>query len=134
MQETLATMTTSGRSSRGPRRRKPEFFDFLVDVGILLDVRIGAGEVRLGLVVVVVGDEVLDGVFRKEVAELGKKLGGQGLIRSKDKRGFLDGLDDPRHGQRLAGPGHAEKGLERIGFVAPVDQLADGFRLIAPWL
>ena len=36
--------------------------DLLVDAGVLLDVGVGAGDVGLGLVVVVVGDEVLDGV------------------------------------------------------------------------
>ena len=45
-------------------RRVPEPLDLLVDRGVLLDVGVGLRDVRLGLVVVVVGDEVLDRVVR----------------------------------------------------------------------
>ena len=34
--------------------------DFLIDVGVFLNVGVSAGDVRLGLVVVVIGDEVFD--------------------------------------------------------------------------
>ncbi len=44
--------------------------DLVVDRRVLLDVGVGRGEVRLGLVVVVVGDEVLDPVLREELSEL----------------------------------------------------------------
>ena len=40
--------------------------DLVVDRGFLLDVGVGLRDVGLGLVVVVVGDEVLDGVLREE--------------------------------------------------------------------
>jgi hypothetical protein len=55
-------------------RRVPQPLDLLVDRAVLLDVRVGLGYVRLGLVVVVVADEVLHRVVREEPAELVRQL------------------------------------------------------------
>jgi hypothetical protein len=44
----------------------PHPVDLLVDERVLLDVRVGRGDVGLGLVVVVVADEVVDGVVGEE--------------------------------------------------------------------
>jgi hypothetical protein len=52
-----------------------EALDLLVDGAVLLDVGIRARDVGLGLVVVEVADEILDGVVRKELAELRVELG-----------------------------------------------------------
>ena len=48
------------------RRRVAHAVDLLVDRRFLLDVGVGARDVGLGLVVVVVGDEILDRVVREE--------------------------------------------------------------------
>ena len=47
---------------QGPGGGVAELVDLLVDVGVLLDVGVGLGDVGLRLIVVVVGDEVLHGV------------------------------------------------------------------------
>jgi hypothetical protein len=47
------------------RGGEPHAVDLVVDGGLLLDVRVGGRHVGLGLVVVVVGDEVLDRVGRE---------------------------------------------------------------------
>ena len=54
------------------------------------------GQVRLGLVVVVVGDEVLDPVLGEELAELAGQLRGEALVRREDQRRPLDLGDDAR--------------------------------------
>ena len=64
-----------GQQRRGGR--VAEALDLVVHRRVLLDVRVARGHVRLGLVVVVVGDEVLDPVVREEGAELAGQLGGQ---------------------------------------------------------
>ncbi len=61
--------------------------DLLVDRGFLLDERVGARDVSLGLVIVVVGDEVLDGVVREERLELPVELRGQRLVGRQDQAG-----------------------------------------------
>lgn len=91
------------------RRGVTQPFDLLVDGGVLLDVRIGLRDVRLGLVVVVVGDEVLDGVVRQQLAEFVGELGREGLVGRHDERRALQLLDHPRGGRRLAGAGRTEQ-------------------------
>ena len=63
-----------------PRGRQAHPVDLVVDRGLLLDVRVGGRHVGLGLVVVVVADEVLDGVLGEEPPELLEELRGQRLV------------------------------------------------------
>ena len=95
-------------------RGEPEPRDVVVLRGVLLDVEVGLGHVRLGLVVVVVRDEVLDRVVREELAELVAELRGQRLVVGDHERRPLDLLDDPGHRRRLAGAGRAEHRLEAL--------------------
>jgi hypothetical protein len=48
--------------------------DLVVDRRVLLDIGVGRRDVGLGLVVVVIADEVLDRVVRKEPLELVAEL------------------------------------------------------------
>ena len=130
MQETLATMITSRRLTRRGGRQ-PQAVDLLVDRGVLLDVDVALRDVGLGLVVVVVADEIVDGVVREELLELAVELGGQGLVVRHDQRGPLLGLDDVGHGERLARAGHAHEHLVLRCRAEPVDEGVDGLRLIA---
>jgi len=61
------------------RRGEAELVQLLVNRGFLLDVEIARGNVRFRLVVVVVGDEILDRIVREELLELVKELRGQGF-------------------------------------------------------
>jgi hypothetical protein len=57
-----------------------EPIDLVVDRGVLFDKGVGLWDIGFRLVVVVVGDKVLDRIVGKELAELGAKLCGQSLI------------------------------------------------------
>ena len=85
-----------------PRRREAHAVDLVVDRRFLLDVRVACRDVRLGLVVVVVADEVLDGVLREEALELLIELRGQGLVVRHHQRRPVRARDDLRHRERLA--------------------------------
>ena len=86
--------------------------DLLVDRGVLLDVQVLPGHVGLGLVVVVVGDEVLHGVVGEEVRELAVELGGEGLVVREDQGRKLRLLDDPGHREGLPRARDSLEGLE----------------------
>ena len=113
------------------RRGVPQPVDLVVAGRVLLDVRVAPGQVRLGLVVVEVADEVLDRVVREEVAELRVQLRGEGLVVGEDERRPLGGLDDLGDRQRLAGPGRAEQDLVVEALREAVGQALDRLGLVA---
>ena len=85
---------------------------------VLLDVEVARRDVGLGLVVVVVRDEVLDRVLREELAELGVELRRERLVRRHDQRRPAEARDDVGHRVGLARAGDAEQRLEREPVVA----------------
>ena len=105
--------------------------DLVVAGGVLLDVGVGAGDVRLGLVVVVEADEVLDGVVREELPELRAQLRRQGLVGRHHQRRPLHLLDDVGHGEGLAAAGHPQQGLLAHALTQAVDQPGDRLGLVA---
>ena len=114
-----------------PRGRQAHAVDLVVDRRFLLDVRVARRDVRLGLVVVVVADEVLDGVLGKEALELLVELRRQGLVVRHHQRRPVHARDDLRHRERLARSGDAEQHLVPIAAVESLDELRLRARLIA---
>ena len=85
---------------QGGGGRVAQALDLVVDRAVLLDVGVARRDVGLGLVVVVIGDEVLDPVLGEELAELVGQLGGQRLVGGDHQRGPLHLLDRPGDGGR----------------------------------
>ena len=104
--------------------------DLVVAARVLLDVRVRARQVRLGLVVVEVADEVLHGVLREELAELRVQLGGERLVVGQDERRAVQLRDRPGQGRRLARAGRAQQRLVVQTAAQPVDELFDRLRLV----
>ena len=113
------------------RRRVAHAVDLLVDRGSLLDIGVGARDVGLRLVVVVIGDEILDRVVGKEAPELAVELGGQRLVGREDQRRALGLLDHLGHGEGLARAGDAEQHLDAVVALHALDQFADRGGLVA---
>ncbi len=122
---------TSSRSRRGAGRRVAHPVDLLVDRGFLLDVGVRPGHVGLRLVVVVVGDEILDRVVREEGLELAVELGGERLVRREHQGGTVGAGDDLRHRVGLARAGDAEQDLRLVLALDAGDEVGDGGGLVA---
>ena len=108
-----------------------EALDLLVRAGILLDVQVRAGDVRLRLVVVVVRDKVLDGVFGKKRPELLAELRRQGLVVREHERGASRPLDGGGHRVGLTGARRAQKGLKAVPRIQSIDETRDRVLLIS---
>ena len=97
----------SPREQRGCRPES-KLLDLGIDRHILLYVGIGGSDIGLGLVVVVVGDEVLHSVIGEEGLELGVELRCQGLVVAQYERGLFDLSDDVGCRKGLPRPCHPE--------------------------
>ena len=115
---------------QGRRRRVTQPVDLVVDRRVLLDVEVLRRDVGLGLVVVVIGDEVLDRVVGEELTELVAQLGGQRLVVRDHQRRPLDRLDHARHREGLAGAGRPEQGLEALPLPQALAEAGDRSGLV----
>ena len=113
------------------RGRVAQTVDLVVDGTVLLNIGVGAGDIGLRLVVVVVGDEILHSIVREERAELGAELGRQRLVMGQHQCGTVALGDDVRHREGLAAAGDAQQGLAAVAPLYPFHQLGDGLRLVA---
>ena len=112
------------------RRAVAQPVDLVVARRVLLDVGVGARDVGLGLVEVVVGDEVLHGVLGEELAELRPELGRERLVRREHQRRTLLLGDDVGDREGLARPGDAEQDLLALALGQPAIERRDGGGLI----
>ena len=83
------------------------------------------------MVVVVVRNEILDRILRKELAKLGIQLGRQRLIRRQYQRRAAAAGNHIGHGVGLARARDTQQRLVRQAVVQPFHQLGDGRWLIA---
>ena len=130
MHDTLATTITSRRVNSAAvaawRRRS---ISSLTALSLSMK-RSLARDVGLGLVVVVVADEVLDGVVGEELAQLAAELGGERLVVGDQQRRALELLDHGGHREGLAGAGGAEQRLEAVAGEQALDQRVTRLRLV----
>ena len=83
-------------------RRVAHPVDAVVEQRVLLDVGVGRRDVGFRLVVVVVADEVLDGIVREQLPEFGVELRGERLVGRQHQGGAAPTRDDLGHRERLA--------------------------------
>ena len=112
-------------------RRVTQTVDFIIDGGILLNIGVGRGDIRLRLVIIVVGYEIFYRILGKKFAQLGAELCGQRFIVREHQRRALGLLDDVRHGERLARAGNAHQRLLGQTVVDALHQFGYRLRLIA---
>ena len=118
-------------AEQGTAGSQTQLVKLVVDGQVFLYVGVGGGNVGLGLVVVVVADEVLHGVVGEELAELAVELGRQRLVVAQHQRGAPKLLYDVGYGECLAATRDALQHLRPLAAPHALHQLADGLRLVA---
>ena len=92
-------------------RAVAQALDLVVYGAVLFDKCIGVRDIRLGLVIVVVGDKILDRVIREKLAELRAQLRGERFIVRQHERRPVQALNDACHREGLARARDAEEHL-----------------------
>ena len=105
--------------------------DVLVDQRVFLDVDVALRDVGFGLVVVVIADEVVDGVAREEGPELLVELGGQRLVVRQHQRRLAELGDHVAAVNVLPVPVAPSSVWQRPAVAEAFDELGDGLGLIA---
>ncbi len=116
---------------QGTRRAHAQLVQLVVDGGFLVDVDVRGGNVRFGLVKIVVADEIFDGILRKESFELVIELCSQSFVVRQHQRGTIGLLDQLRHGEGLARPGYAKKHLVLLASFHAAIELVNRRGLVA---
>ena len=112
-------------------RRVAQTVNLVVDGGILLNIGVRRGNIRLRLIIIVVGYEIFYRILGKKFAQLGAELCGQRFIVREHQRRPLGLLDDVRHGECLARTGNAHQRLLGQAVVDALHQLGHRLRLVA---
>ena len=107
------------------------FVDLVVYGRILFDVCVGSGNICLGLVVIVIAGEILDGVIGEKFFKLTAKLCGKCFVVCKHEGGTVDLFDNIGHGKGFSRAGNSQKHLLLISLFKTVYQLFDRLRLVS---
>ena len=113
------------------RGRQAQAIQIIISAGIFFDVDIALRDVRFGLVVIVIADEISDRVVGKQFLEFLIKLGGERFVVADHQRRPVDAGDGVGHREGLARAGDAHERLEFLPLLDAGDELVDRLRLIA---
>ena len=105
--------------------------EVVVHGGILFDVGVRRGNVGFRLVVVVVADEIFDGVVGEKMLELRVELRGERLVVGNDQRRALQAFDDVRHRESFSRSRDAEQRLVAVACLNAARDHVDRLRLVA---
>ena len=105
--------------------------DPLVDSRVLVYVSVRGRHVRLGLVVVVVRDEIFHRIVGEEGLELGVELGGERLVVREHEGGAAMPGNHVGDREGLARTGHPFQSLELPALGKPGAERLDGLGLVA---
>jgi len=105
--------------------------DLFVDLRVFFYVGVGAGDVGLRLVVVVVADEVFHRVVGEEAFHLAIELRRERLVGGEDQGRLLHRLDHLGHGEGLARAGDAKQHLIAVLGADAAHEFGDRGGLVA---
>ena len=105
----------------------------LINARVFLNVGIGLRNVGLRLVVVVVGNKIVNGALRKKLFKFLIKLGGQHFVGGYDQRGQIHLFNHRCHRKSFAGTGNAQKHLVFLAGFQAGDKLFYRLHLISFW-
>ena len=115
----------------GGRRAEPQSIYVFIDGCIFLYESIRRGNIGLGLIIVVVGDEILDSIAGKELPQFSIQLSGERLVVAHDERRAIDLGNHRGQRHRLSAARHAQQCLPFVAAAHALGQLTNRGGLVA---
>ncbi len=107
-----------------------ELIDFIVYSGILFNIGIGCRDICLGLVVIVIGDEIFHCIFGEKLFKFRAQLRRERFVVGQHQRWTVHFGNDIRHGKGFARACYTEQGLFLIPFLQTLRKLCNRFGLV----
>ena len=107
--------------------------DLIIDLRVLFNIHITPRYIRLGLIIIIIGNKVLYRVFGKELSEFRTQLGGKRLVVRQHQRRTVDVGNDVSHSKGLTRACNAKKRLHTLPIKDALSKRRDGFGLISCW-
>ena len=108
-----------------------ELIDLVINRRVFCNVSIRCRQIRLGLIIIVITDEVADIIIGEEGLEFGGELGGESFVVRNDERRLLDLLDDFGNRVSFSGTRRAEQDLRLHAVFDAACEIMNSFRLIS---
>ena len=126
-----ATMIDIVAFQQRARRRMAHAVDLLVDHRVFFDIGVGLRDIGFGLVIIVIADEIFDGVIGEKRFHFPIQLRRQCFVGRENQRGSLQSLDHMRDGKSLARTRDAEQNLIAFARIQAARQSLYRLRLIS---
>ena len=108
----------------------PQFINLIVNGSILFNVGIAGWYVGFGLVVVIIGNEVLHRIIREELLHFAIQLPRQGLVVGKDQGRFIHVGNHIGDREGFPGPRCSQQDLGFLSLFNFLGQFGDGLGLV----
>ena len=116
---------------QGRCRAVTELVYLVINHCVLFDINILAGNISLGLIIIIIRNKIFNRVFGEKFTELTAKLCGKCFVMSKDKGRAVDSCDYICHGKCLTRACNAEQGLIFQSRIDACGKLFYSLRLIS---
>src|SRR4030095_10151489 len=114
-----------------PGRRHPQSINFVVDGCLFLNVDVRSRNIGFWLVIIVVGNKILDGIVRKERFEFLKELCRESFVVRENKCGSLRSLNHACNCESLATAGYPQQHLILRSVIKTAYKSVDRLWLVA---
>ena len=105
--------------------------NYFIDSGVLFYIRVGAGNIRLGLVVIVIGDKIMHRIVGEKFFEFLIELGRECFVVRDDQCGLLYVFNDISNSECLARSSDTKQCLVPYTSIQIARERGNGGRLVA---
>ena len=103
------------------RGRKAQLINLIIYRGILRYISVRLRHIRFRLIIIIVGDKILNGILREKFFHFSVQLPRQCLVVGNNQRRLIQRLNDICHRKGLSRTGHTQQCFKLVAFFESFD-------------
>ena len=103
------------------RGRKAQLINFIIDRRIFRNISVRLWHIRFRLIIIIVGNKILDGILREKFFHFSVQLPRQCLVVGNNQRWLIQCLNDICHRKGLSRTGHTQQRFKLVAFFESFD-------------